>query len=488
MEPRRNPGPAAKRSRSAPDSVALHPGYESFLRFPRRGGHERLARTRRGVAPVSEPVAIIGAGYAGLACAVELARRRVPVTVFERSNVLGGRARVVPKDGWQIDNGQHLLLGAYAELTRLLRLTGGSPKAFERRPLTLHIPGRMHLQAARLPAPLHLAVGLLRASGLSWSDRLAMLRMMRFLKKHGFRLDAAMTVSALLREADQTPRLAQLMWEPLCIAALNTPVADASAQVFANVLRDSLGADAAASELLIPRVDLSELFPVPAARFLAVRRGRLHTGTPIEAIEQTPQGFRLEGDPAPRQRYRHVVVATAPHHAGALLASTGGCDRLATMIDALPAEPICTVYLALGDTVRLAHPMIGLADGPAQWAFDRGQCGGKAGLVACVISTHGAHEALSRDELVLAVHAQLERELGHRLPAPLWSQAITEKRATFACRPGLVRPGIRTAVPGLWLAGDYLDSPYPATLESAVRSGTAVAAAILRAGDVGGRR
>ena len=429
---------------------------------------------------MSQPVAIIGAGYAGLACAVELARRGVPVTVFERSHTLGGRARVVTKDGWRVDNGQHLLIGGYTELSRLLRLTGGTPKALERRPLTLHIPGRMHLQAARLPAPLHLAVGLLRASGLAWRDRLAMLGMMRFLKKCRFLVDPALTVSALLCEAGQPSRLAQLVWEPLCIAALNTPAAEASAQVFANVLRDSLAADAGASELLIPRTDLSELFPVPAARFLAVRRGKLRTGTPIDAIEHTPEGFRLEGDPAASQRYRQLVIATAPHHAGALIASVGGCDRLAAMIDALPAEPICTVYLALGDTVRLAHPMIGLAEGPAQWAFDRGQCGGKAGLVACVISARGPHEALSREELVLTVHAQLERELGRRLPAPAWSQAITEKRATFACRPGLVRPGTRTPLPGLWLAGDYLDSPYPATLESAVRSGIAAATAILR--------
>jgi squalene-associated FAD-dependent desaturase len=429
---------------------------------------------------VNGSVAIIGAGYAGLACAVELARKRVPVTVFERSHTLGGRARVVAKAGWRVDNGQHILIGAYTELSRLLRLTGGSPKALEQLPLTLHTPGQMHLQAARLPAPLHLALGLLRASGLSWADRLGMIRLMRFLKKRRFRLDPQMTVDRLLAEARQSARLSRLVWEPLCVAALNTPIAEASAQIFANVLRDSLAADASASELLIPRVDLSELFPVPAARFLAVRRGKLRTGTAVEAIRRVPGGFHLTGDPG-KQLYRQVVLATAPHHAGALLASAGDCDRLAAMIDALPAEPITTVYLALGTTLRLAYPMIGLADGPAQWAFDRGRLGGPAGLIACVISTHGPHEALSREELLLAVHAQLERELVRRLPPPEWSQIITEKRATFACRPGLVRPGPQTPVRGLWLAGDYLDSEYPATLESAVRSGVDTAARVLRA-------
>ncbi len=429
-------------------------------------------------------VAIIGAGYAGLACAVELARAGVHVTVFERSHTMGGRARVVHKDHhWRVDNGQHILIGAYSELTRLLRFTGVSPKQLAHLPLTLHVPGRLHLKAASLPAPFHLAVGLLRSKGLSWADRLAMLRLMRWLKRHGFRLpDAAMTVDALLAETRQTATLCQLIWEPLCVAALNTPVAEASAQVFANVLRDSLAAGAAASELLLPRTDLSELFPVPAARYIGVRRGKLRTGNAIEAIERVPGGYRLEGDPG-SQPWPHVVVATAPYHAGTLLASAGGCERLVAQIDALEHEPIVSVYLALGRGQKLPEPMIGLVSGstagPAQWVFDRGQLGGPEGLLSCVISAHGPHEALARDELVLAVHAQLERQLGRRLPAPEWSQVIVEKRATFACRPGIFRPGIRTPLPGLWLAGDYLDSDYPATLESAVRSGVACATAIL---------
>ncbi|MBL8464154.1 MAG: FAD-dependent oxidoreductase [Thauera sp.] len=429
-------------------------------------------------------VAIIGAGYAGLACAVELARAGVHVTVFERSHTMGGRARVVHKDHhWRVDNGQHILIGAYSELTRLLRLTGVSPKQLAHLPLTLHVPGRLHLKAASLPAPFHLAAGLLRAKGLSWADRLAMLRLMRWLKRRGFRLpDAAMTVDALLAETRQTPTLCQLIWEPLCVAALNTPVAEASAQVFANVLRDSLAAGAAASELLLPRTDLSELFPVPAARYIGVRRGKLRTGNAIEAIERVAGGYRLEGDPG-SQPWPHVVVATAPYHAGTLLASAGGCERLVAQIDALEHEPIVSVYLALGHGQKLPEPMIGLVSGstagPAQWVFDRGQLGGPEGLLSCVISAHGPHEALARDELILAVHGQLERQLGRRLPAPEWSQVIVEKRATFACRPGLLRPGIRTPLAGLWLAGDYLDSDYPATLESAVRSGVACATAIL---------
>src|SRR5690606_17965913 len=201
-------------------------------------------------------------------CAVELARAGVHVTVFERSHTLGGRARVVHKGGhWRVDNGQHILIGAYSELARLLRVTGVSPKQLLHLPLTLHYPGRLHLQAAALPAPFHLALGALRARGLTWADRLAMLRLMRRLQRAGFRVDAKLRVAELLADSAQTPALIELVWAPLCVAALNTPVEDASAQVFANVLRDSLAANAAASELLLPRTDLSELFPVPAVRY-----------------------------------------------------------------------------------------------------------------------------------------------------------------------------------------------------------------------------
>lgn len=428
-----------------------------------------------------KPVAIIGAGYAGLACAVELARRGVPVVVFERSHTLGGRARVVHKDGWQVDNGQHILLGAYSELTRLLRVVGVTPnKAFRTLPLTLLVPGKLDLKAAGLPAPWHLAVGLLRAKGLTWADRRAALGLLDGLKKRRFRLDKDMPVSNLLLQSGQTPKLREHLWEPLCVAALNTPAHEASAQVFANVLRDTLAADAHASDMLLPRVDLSELFPVPATRYLGQRRSQVHTATAIEAIRLEEAGYSLKGDWS-LDHYQHVVVATAPYHAARLLGSTGECDRLVELIDGLDYQPIVTLYLAYPPEIGLPGPIIGLPDGPGQWAFDRSQIAGpeaEHNLIAVVISAHGPHDHLDTESLLVAVQAQLERLLHRRLPAPIWSQAITEKRATFSCRPGMARPSHRTPLPGLWLAGDYVDSDYPATLESAVRSGLACAEAV----------
>ncbi|MDR2881914.1 MAG: hydroxysqualene dehydroxylase HpnE [Azoarcus sp.] len=426
-------------------------------------------------------VAIIGAGYAGLACAVELARHDVEVTVFERSRTLGGRARVIRKDDGILDNGQHLLIGAYTELTRLLRLTSVSPRQIRHLPLTLDIPGQLYLRAAALPAPLHLLMGVVCARGLSWRERFAVFALLRHLKRRHFQLPAETTVTELLTDCRQPSRLRNLLWEPLCLAALNTPAHEASAQVFANILRDTLvTGSATASELLIPRIDLSELFPVPAARYLATRNGNILASNAITAITPDSAGFRLAGAPGYRI-WPQVVIATAPHHAATLLDSTGACPQLAAQIKALPFEAITTIYLAFDPGVTLPSPMIGLADGPAQWAFDRGQCDGPEGLIATVISAPRREQEKDRNALVPAVLAQLERALGRSLPEPQWTRIITEKRATIACRPGLERPGIATPLPGLWLAGDYIESEYPATLESAVRAGVRCACEIMSA-------
>lgn len=426
-------------------------------------------------------IAVIGGGYAGLACAVELVRKGARVAVFERASVLGGRARLVEKDGLSVDNGQHLLLGAYSETLRLLRSVGVRPSVFHSAPLDLYYPGKFRLTAASLPAPLHLAVGLLRAQSMDWSERRACLRFIQHLKAQRFRLPVHLTVSQLLDNATQPERLRRFLWEPLCVAALNTPAAEASARVFANVLRDTLAAGASASELLIPKVDLSELFPVPAARWLGRNGGHVYVTEAITEIVPDGQRYRLEGDPVAARRFDHVVVATAPYHATDLLAPFAALAPLVESIKALPYEPILTTYLQYDDSVRLPAPMIGAEGGLAQWFFDRGQTGGPAGLIAAVISARGPHLDLPKHEVELAIHNELEALLDRRLPPADSILTITEKRATFACRPQLARPGVKTAQRGVWLAGDYVEGPYPATIEGAVRAGVQCADTLMAA-------
>ncbi|MEW5890505.1 MAG: hydroxysqualene dehydroxylase HpnE [Pseudomonadota bacterium] len=413
-------------------------------------------------------VAVIGAGYGGLAAAVELATRGIPVTVFEASRTLGGRARVVERNGVTLDNGQHILIGAYRELLRLMAQVGAAPhNHLQRLPLTLLHPGRLRLQAPRLPAPLHLLTALITARGLRWEERRGAMRFMRRLRRDGFRLPADTTVADLLDRAAQPDRLCRYLWEPLCLSALNTPPQQASAQVFVNVLRDSLAAERAASDLLLPRTDLSQLFPEPAVQYLTRHGGEVLRTTPIHAIRRRHGGFDLDGDPG-RRSFAAVILAVAPYHAPALLGSLPEALFLAQAIAALAHEPILTCYLHYREPVRLPAPMVGGRF--AHWLFDRGRLGGPTGLIAGVISAGGAHEAMGREQITSRMHEDVCALAGALAP-PQWSQVITEKRATFRCLPSLARPGPATPIPGLYLCGDYVALDYPATLESAVRAG-----------------
>lgn len=406
-------------------------------------------------------MAIVGAGYAGLACAVELADAGLTVEVFEASRTLGGRARAVTVDGLTLDNGAHILVGAYAETLRLMVKVGAGGTALRRTPLRLEFANRVRVAAPRLPAPLHLAWALLTARGLSWGDKLAAIRFMRTMQAAGFRLAADMTAADLFAAHRQPERVRRFLWEPLCLAALNTPVAIASAQVFLNVLKDSLAADRAASDLLLPATDFSSLFPEPAARFIAARGGQVHRGRRIRSLDE------LAG-------FAHRVLAVAPYHLPALAPQIALPD--------FSWQPIATVYLQYPPHIRLPFAMLGMdtaGGGHAQWLFDRGALCGQHGLIAAVISGDGPWQAIGHAALAAAIHAEVAGCLPG-LPPPRRTHVIEEKRATFCCTPGLLRPGTATAWPDLWLAGDYVAGPYPATLEGAVSSGVAAARSILR--------
>ena len=428
---------------------------------------------------LNKKIAIVGAGYAGMAAAVALIDAGHDVTVFETSRVLGGRARKVESDLGTVDNGQHILIGAYRDTLALMRKVGADvDHALLRLPLTLSYPG-FHIRAPRLPAPLHLAFALLTAHGLTWGEKLAAIRFMQWLKQRSFRLDNDCTVNALLDAHTQPQAVRLYLWEPLCIGALNTPAETASAQVFAHVLRDSLAADREASDLLIPRVNLSAMLAEPAARYIEAYGGKVKLGSAVGTIQRSNDGYRLDIDP--EAEYSHVIAAVAPYHLPRLLTELPELADLRAQLEALAWEPIVTCYLRYPAGTRLPQPMLGMTDGNAHWFFDRGQLDDSSdqndGLIAAVTSARGRHQTLSKEALTAAIDAEL-RTLHPQLPAPLSSQIITEKRATFACTPNLHRPGTQTALPGLLLAGDYVASDYPATIEGAVRSGMRAARAI----------
>lgn len=414
-------------------------------------------------------IAVIGAGYAGMAAAVELAAAGRKVNVFEASRIAGGRARATRIGELTLDNGQHILVGAYRETLRLMRIVGADPdRLLKRTPLRFEFPGEFLMQAPHLPAPLHTAFALLLAQGLDWSEKLAAIRLMRTLQADNYRIAPDRTVSAWLEGGKTPSRQRRLLWEPLCIAALNTPADRASAQVLANVLRDSLGGTREASDMLLPQVDLTAMFPGPAAEFVRQRGGQLRLGQRVETLRRESDAWWL-GDHGP---FAHVVLATAPYHLGTLL------PELGAEVAHFEWEPIVTSYFSYPAAVTLPQPMLGVDAGLAQWLFDRGQLCGQHGLIAAVISARGRHLELPTVELERAIHREIAR-LVPGLPEPISVQTITEKRATFACTPGLKRPATETGLRGVWLAGDYVAGDYPATLEGAVRSGVAAARKIL---------
>jgi squalene-associated FAD-dependent desaturase len=414
-------------------------------------------------------VAVVGAGWAGLAAAVTLAERGVPVTVFEASRSLGGRARRVSIDGVDLDNGQHVLIGAYRECLRLMRLVGADPeRLLMRLPLELRYADGFHLRAPRLPYPLNLAAALFGATGLPISESASAVGLMASLRLRNFRVDPDRPVAKFLDEHGQSGALRTHLWEPLCVSALNTPVASASAQVFANVLRDGLTGKREASDFLIARSDLGRVFPQPAADYIRAHGGEIRLGEPVRRLARFPGGFRVND----ALEFSSVVIALAPQHAAQILVQLPELADALSRINSFGYEPIVTCYLQYPESVSLPSPMLGFTRGVLQWVFDRGRIGGPKGLLAAVISASGEHEALSKESLVSRIESELQAALGPQ-PKILWSQVIAEKRATFSCRPGVARPPGTTALPGLLLAGDYVASDYPGTLEAAVLSGVA---------------
>ncbi len=409
-----------------------------------------------------------------MAAAVTLSEKGHQVTLFESARQLGGRARGVMHEGTQLDNGQHILLGCYRETLSLIEKVGGKIDLdFLRMPLQLDLHGQFSLRAPKLPAPFDLLAGLLLAQGLSLGDRISAVRFMNHIKKIHFRLDADIPVAELLASHDQSEKLVHKLWEPLCIAALNTPTNIASAQVLLNVLKDALNQTRSDSDMLIPNIDFTALFPARAASHVKKHGGHVLTSCGVETLIPLESGFEIITRRGSLY-FNHVICATSPAAAARLLRPIAELEQIANQIDAIRYQPIYTVYLQYPRGTRLPHPMLGLYKRYSQWLFDKGRISGHDGLIASVISAEGLHQELPQEELAHKVMEEIAEEFGIR-EKPLWHKVIAEKRATFSCTPNLLRPDQQTPLPRLFLAGDYTRGDYPATLEGAVRSGLACA-------------
>lgn len=429
-------------------------------------------------------IGIIGAGWAGMAAAVQVTKNGHTALVFEASRTTGGRARALNAtlpNGVEatLDNGQHILIGAYADSLQLMAEVGvPEQNALLRLPMSLRFPDGQGIAFPRWPTPLDAFAGIVTAKGWTLRDKTSLLRVATAWQFSRFACAPSLSVAALC--AGLSPRVMAELIEPLCVSALNTPAERASAQVFLRVMKDALFGVQGGSHLLLPTVDLSAMFPAAAAQWLHTRGGQVHLGHRVRSI--TPQGSQWGIDD---HVFDAVIVATHASSATSILENTAkvGSEELgrclkdwAGVAGRLQFEAIATVY-AWAPSARLSHPMLTLhqaqgggSPAPAQFVFDRGQLGGPAGLMAFVISASSGN----RDTLQNQVIQQAQTQLGLTLQAVT---TVVEKRATFACTPGLLRPAMRVA-PQLMACGDYVDGPYPATLEGAVRSGLAAANAL----------
>ena len=418
-------------------------------------------------------VAVIGGGWAGLAAAVEATRLGHAVTLFEMAAQFGGRARSVAVDHRALDNGQHILIGAYSATLALMRTVGVDPaRVLERLPLTLVGPDGIGLRLPPGPPALAFARAVIAHRGWSLRERLGLLATATWWMLQGFRCNSALSVAALTASLGTQVR-AQLI-EPLCVAALNTPAREASATVFLRVLKDALFSGTGSADLLLPRAGLSELFPDPAVAWLVSHGAVLHSLNRVDRLERDADGAWL----VDHAYFDQVVLATTAVEAARLTRDIA--PEWSQLAAALRFEPIVTVYLH-GEGARLTEPMLALPsdeqEAPAQFVFDRGRLGGHDGVLACVVSGAAPWVERGMSATVQATQQQITRLAHSALPALNELRSFTERRATFRCTPGLRRPS-RLIAPGLQAAADYVAGPYPATLEGAVRSAVEAVAAL----------
>ena len=451
-------------------------------------------------------VAVIGGGVAGLAAATALAEAGQRVLVLEARGQLGGRATAFAdrESGELVDNGQHVLFGCYHESFALLRRIGAESNV--RVQPALEVPyldaagRRSVLTCPPWPSPLHLLGGILSWDALAWRDRLKVLRLARPLMaaRREFRRRAEApppdsvvsafrrnlrqeTVAQWLTRHGQTGRLREWLWEPLAVAALNQSPEEAAAAPFVRVLAQMFGPDRADSAMVLPLVALHEMYALPAQRYLEARGGavRLNALSRIRIENGRIVGIDVRGERLPIAQ----VVAAVPWFALEALLTGDTAPMAATTAAAskMASKPIVTVNLWY-DRAVMDDMFVGLPGREMQWVFDKRQVfGERASHLSLVVSGADALVASDTASLVaLAAREVAESIPGARNAVLVRGTVVREKRATFSLAPGQpARPGVTTPVQGLFLAGDWIETGLPGTIESAAVAGHLAARALL---------
>jgi len=439
----------------------------------------------------SQRIAIVGGGWAGLAAAIELCQHGHAVSVYESAPQLGGRARSIEWKGKTLDNGQHLMIGAYQQMLSLLEtMQVDINSLFKRLPHhMLMLDSRsgdtiFELKLPTFPAPLHLLFGVLRIRQLSLLQKFQVL--LRFNKLLNTPIQKDTNVSDWLASAKLPKAYVQQLLKPVCLAALTTHPAQASARAFQSVLLQTFNAPADHTDLLIPTQDLGQTFPELARQFIERHGGMVFTRSKVQSLQFGNAGVNGIEVNDEQMAFDHVILATPPSATAKLLTVRTEFTALCKSIQQLQYEPVATLYLQFNQPVNLPSPMIGLMNGLAEWVFERATSG-HTDILAIVISAQGEHLNMPQAELTQKVIIELKHAIPE-LPELVDSKLIIEKRATIQCSPGVdnIRPGIHTALNNLKLCGDYVyieenNRPgLPSTLEGALRSGVKCAQQIIK--------
>ena len=441
---------------------------------------------------------VIGAGFAGLSAAVRLASRGARVLVLEARSRLGGRATAFPdrETGELVDNGQHVLLGCYTDTFAFLREIGALAHVRLQPELavTMIDPSgvRSRLVCPLLPPPLHLLAGVLEWDALSWRDKWSALGMASPLRLARRELEPGSTtiaaspdetVESWLVRHGQTRRLRQMLWEPLALAALNQPPDRAAAPVFARVLAEMFASDPRAAAIGLPTRPLHLMYAEPARAYIETHGGSVRAGASatIRHANDTVRSVTAGSD----EWVAPAIVAAVPWFAFARLfdAVPAPLAEIVRRARAMASSPIVTVNVWF-DRPVIDEPFVGLPGRAMQWVFDkRTAFGDGASHLSLVSSGATSLGALTNEDLI----ARAQEELLEALPSVRQARltratVVREPHATFSLAPGQpARPGTETPLGGLFLAGDWIDTGLPATIESAVRSGHRAAEAALGA-------
>jgi squalene-associated FAD-dependent desaturase len=445
-------------------------------------------------------VVVVGGGFAGLSAAIALQERRHQVTLLERRGVLGGRATSFrdAQSAEDVDNGTHLMIGAYTATLDLLRRAGADDLLLRQDDLRIDYAderGRTSLRCARIGAPWHLLAGLLRLR-LPWRARRDALRLA--LAVRFSRPPRGLTLEQYFARTGQGEEARRLLWGPLATAILNESPQRASALLFYNVFQEAFLRRREASALVFLRAGWARLHE-RLAGYLLARGGALRRralAQEVEAPARRVAGVRFRQRAETREEIRagrpssderldaDAVVLAVPWHAvGELLPEDLRAQAPFAGLGGLGGSPIVSVEMWV-DRMVVDAPMVGLRAGDIEWVFDKGRLFGRTGApqhLAFIASAAWRSLPRPNAEIVAAAEDALRRHFpamaGARVERSL---VLREPQATFTCAPEAegLRPGVRTPLPGLYLAGDWTDTGLPATIEGAVRSGLRAAEAL----------